>query len=380
MRQPRDDGTINNTLTEIALFLLFTFGVVIALSGLEAEEREDGLTARITDYEYYLFGPPSDMRVLTTIRKPEEGTKPRRVFVMTDTERLALDAAITKSRKDWRNKTKNPNIDTDPCFVKTELLSSGLTENQSNSGGFEVTTETTDPVTGATTRGKVVVWSRKSISAFGIFASPDVSATTNRNGAPPIYFEAQPRIETLRDNYYPTKDIHKHDSSNATRNSLITLFNNHLKNQAPTTNIHDIFLSIGKFMSKYQINCTFHVDIHGIIFNLSANSSISPLKIQGIQHDCSKMTFSSPGKPATHFQLTANKQVDYRTKNKQRIYTLGSLNEAVARAVCKEQRDTIGKSAIIKLPENIRTQFPNGNPPRFYWNSIKAPFPTETLK
>lgn len=380
MRQPRGDDTINNTLTEIALFLLFTFGVVIALSGLEAEEREDGLTAKVNDYEYYLYGPPSDMRVLTTIRKPEEGTKPRRVFVMTDAERLALDAGITKSRTDWRNKTNNQGYDTDPCFLKTELLPGSLTDSQRESGGFEVQTETTDVGTGTTTRSKVVVWSRKSISAFGIFASPDVSTTINGTGTPPIYFEAQPRIETIRDNYYPTKDIYQHNAKNDSKKSFINILNDHLENQPPTKDIYDIFLTAGKLMSKHRINCTFHVDIHGVIFNSTTNTSISPMKIQEAQHDCSNMTFSSPGKPATHFQLTANKRVDYRTKNNQRIYNLGSLNEAVARAVCKKQHDTIGRSAVIELPESIKTQFSNGTPPRFYWNSIKAPFPTETLK
>jgi hypothetical protein len=379
MRQPRDDGTINNTLTEIALFLLFTFGVAIAISSLEAGEQQGQLRVKITEYEYYLYGPPSDMRVLTTIRRPEKGAKSPKVFVMTGTERSALDTSIIRAREKWAKDKKNRYYDTNPCFVKTVPFTGKSTGSKQGRGEFVVKTESTDVNTGATTQSKSVVLWGKSVSAFGIFVAPDVSTTNNSIGTPPIYFEAQPRLEIVRDNYYPTKDIHNH-KNNKPKNSLIKNLNIFILSQKPTTDINKILLSVGKFMRENQINCTFQIDILGVIYNSSADDSISTTEIQRSQHDCSTMSFTSTERSGTHFLLSANKRIGYRTRAKQRIYKLGRLTEVLARAVCEKQRAAIGTSAVIELPKDVREQFPTANPPRFYWNSIKAPFDTETIK
>jgi hypothetical protein len=233
--------------------------------------------------------------------------------------------------------------------------------------------------TGATTQSKSVVLWGKSVSAFGIFVAPDASTTNNSIGTPPIYFEAQPRLEIVRDNYYPTKDINNHKNTKS-KSSLIKNLNMFILSQKPTTDINKIFLSVGKFMRENQINCTFQIDIFGVIYNSSADDSISTTEIQRSQHDFSTMSFTSTERSGTHFLLSANKRIDYRTRAKQRIYKLGRLTEVLARAVCEKQRAAIGTSAVIELPKDVREQFPTANPPRFYWNSIKAPFDTETIK
>jgi hypothetical protein len=367
MRPSEDEGIIHNSLTEIALFLLFTFGVLIVASGDQSlgSDQPRKLADLFISKDLTLPLPFPFEPSPSPKSKPSQKGAQSRPTISDDEARLRrIDAQILTLR------AKGGQSDKNPCF---------LWMSEGNQGDIVINGSTIGQ-SGPRNTKQFVVHPLRAVSALGIFVTSRVSSTK-------LFFQAQERLGSIRANYYPTGPV-RAGGLVAARTSaeykIVNEFNQILRQISPTNDINNILLPIVKFMASHKLDCGIHVDLHGMIFDnegksggissnlliedasqLSSEGEVAKIQRRQSCHSISQGAFATSG----FYRHSLDGNDNIKVEKDGHVLEKVPMNQL--REYCQNQRGLTKGKASIDFSAAVTVNGSSGAfRRRLYWNSL----------
>jgi hypothetical protein len=370
-----DDFIISNTLTELALVLLFAFGMIAAVYQFNVSlprAADPGVRGGSG------VGPNAGSSPLPP--DPVFARKTLRVNVVDEQG----DRYFQRIEEVRANATF---ADPNPCFVWIRDRDS--TPRRFRTADFGFSAHVTASTGGQAVQSNTVVGyidPTVSISALGIFVTPDTTVSP-----PTLIFEAQARLDIVRGDFLPTRAIWNRWNDAKNRADYLTEFigelNTTVRGIPPSTRFDDVIRPILDFMRDRSITCGFHVDLHGAVARFNdpetessfADALVHQLTPQtpAFQRElaCPTLAALFPAKKISVYRLSGTRRV-LRSGGNLVVAEGPAMADPVAVAVCQAQRDLLRASVPIlraaSPPGGTATAYPN-----LFWHTIRSAHPRE---